>query len=185
MENKVDDQQSLQQSVARVQEALAKQPAPLAEVALSRGGAAPSKPNLLGGGLAITALFLATALALESWPLAMVALALAAVGGAAFAIRRSRPAAGLIGVPYIGIGATVAEDAVVEPGAVIEMGAEVKAGAIVRSGAVVRMGATVWRDAVIESGAVVSWGDLHAGGAGLAVRAAAQRRSRGARGACR
>jgi carbonic anhydrase/acetyltransferase-like protein (isoleucine patch superfamily) len=58
----------------------------------------------------------------------------------------------------IGLGATVAADAVVEPGASVEMGATVGRGAVVRSGAVVRMGAVVSRGAVVESGAVVSWG---------------------------
>ncbi len=60
--------------------------------------------------------------------------------------------------PHIGMGATVASDAILEPGAVVEMGATVGSGATIREGAVVRMGATVMSNAVIESGAVVSWG---------------------------
>ncbi len=59
---------------------------------------------------------------------------------------------------HIGMGASIAEDAVVEPGAVVEMGATVGSGAVVTKGAVVRMGATVGRDAVLEEGACVSWG---------------------------
>jgi carbonic anhydrase/acetyltransferase-like protein (isoleucine patch superfamily) len=186
MANEVRDQQSLQQSLARVQdalakmerapaealasmvrtsaEAMAKQQSLLAEAALRPGGTAPFKSSSLADGLAVAAFLLVTGAAIGSWPLVTVALALAAVGSAAFAIRRSRPAAGPSSAAYIGMGATVAEDAVVEPGAVIEMGAEVKAGAVVRSGAMVRVGATVGRNAVIESGAVVSWGaDVHKG----------------------
>ena len=59
---------------------------------------------------------------------------------------------------HIGMGASIAEDAVVEPGASVEMGATVGAGAVIKRGAVVRMGATVSANAVLEEGAVVSWG---------------------------
>jgi carbonic anhydrase/acetyltransferase-like protein (isoleucine patch superfamily) len=85
--------------------------------------------------------------------------------------------------PHIGMGAEVAEDAVIEPGATVEMGATVHAGAVVKSGAVVRMGATVGARAVLEAGAVVGYGaDVDAGatvgqgalvGAGSTVKAGA------------
>ncbi|MBJ6763831.1 hypothetical protein JGU66_23915 [Myxococcaceae bacterium JPH2] len=58
----------------------------------------------------------------------------------------------------IGMGAEIAEDAVVEPGATVEMGATIGPGAIIRSGAVVRMGSTVLDGAIVEEGAIVSWG---------------------------
>ena len=85
---------------------------------------------------------------------------------------------------HIGLGADVAEGAIIEPGATVEMGATVREGAVVKPGAVVRMGATVHARAVIEEGAVVGWGgDVMAGatvgqgamvGAGATVRAGAQ-----------
>jgi len=62
------------------------------------------------------------------------------------------------GGAQIGMGASVASDAVLEPGARVEMGADVGPRAVVRADAVVRMGASVGADAVIERGAVVSWG---------------------------
>jgi carbonic anhydrase/acetyltransferase-like protein (isoleucine patch superfamily) len=82
--------------------------------------------------------------------------------------------------PHIGMGAEVAQGAVIEPGATVEMGAEVREGAVVKSGAVVRMGATVKANAVLEEGATVGWGaDVEEGavvgkgavvGAGATVR---------------
>jgi carbonic anhydrase/acetyltransferase-like protein (isoleucine patch superfamily) len=82
------------------------------------------------------------------------------------------------------MGATVGAGAVVKPGATVEMGATVGAGAVVNPGAVVRMGATVHERAVIEEGAVIGWGvDVMAGatvgqgavvGAGATVQAGAQ-----------
>ncbi len=78
--------------------------------------------------------------------------------------------------PHVGMGATVEQDAILEPGATVEMGATVKSGAVVkqgatvemgatvesgaevRRGAIVRMGATVHASAVIEEGATIGWG---------------------------
>jgi carbonic anhydrase/acetyltransferase-like protein (isoleucine patch superfamily) len=84
---------------------------------------------------------------------------------------------------HIGLGADVAEGAIIEPGATVEMGATIGAGAVVKPGAVVRMGATVAERSVIEEGAVIGWGvDVLAGatvgqgamvGAGTTVRAGA------------
>jgi carbonic anhydrase/acetyltransferase-like protein (isoleucine patch superfamily) len=71
----------------------------------------------------------------------------------------------------IGMGATIAQSAVIEPGASVEMGATIGRGAVVRSGAVVRMGATVSRDAVVEAGAIVSWGAVVNRGAVVGERA--------------
>lgn len=96
----------------------------------------------------------------QHW-LVYLAVAAAAAGGLIFA---GRQAGALFGGPatagraQVGMGATVAANAVLEPGARIEMGASVGAGATVRSDAVVRMGASVGAGAVIERGALVSWG---------------------------
>lgn len=123
----------------------------------------PGEPATVLGVLAI-ALFVAAAKTHN--PLFIVlAIALASVGAALF-VRRAAPEwfAKLRGGPlatdrpHIGMGASIASDAVIEPGATVEMGASIGRGAVVRSGAVVRMGASVARGAVIESGAVVSWG---------------------------
>ncbi len=93
-----------------------------------------------------------------------LALAAAAGGGLLFVSAQARGMLGGLagygppGSVQIGMGASVAPDAVVEPGARVEMGADVGARAVVRGDAVVRMGATVGADAVIERGALVSWG---------------------------
>lgn len=60
--------------------------------------------------------------------------------------------------PKLGMGASVATGAIVEPGATVEMGASVGRGAVIRRGAVVRMGASVGAGAVLEENAVVGWG---------------------------
>jgi hypothetical protein len=56
------------------------------------------------------------------------------------------------------MGASVAKDAVVEPGAVIGTGTNVGRGAIIRKGAILRAGSNIGDGAVIEENAVVSWG---------------------------
>jgi len=79
------------------------------------------------------------------------------------------------GGPQVGMGATVAADAILHDGSVVEMGASVGAGAVIERGAVVRMGASVGARAVLEAGAMVSWGaSVHDGavvGAGAVVAA--------------
>jgi len=85
---------------------------------------------------------------------------------------------------HVGMGATVASDAVLEPGAIIEMGVTVKSVATIRSGAVVKWGATIGERAIVERGAIVSWGaTVHEGavvGEGSTVGAGADV-SRGAK----
>jgi carbonic anhydrase/acetyltransferase-like protein (isoleucine patch superfamily) len=56
------------------------------------------------------------------------------------------------------MGASVGAAAVLERGVVVEMGATVGAAAVLERGVVVRMGATVGAHAVLEEGASVSWG---------------------------
>jgi len=60
--------------------------------------------------------------------------------------------------PHVGMGASVASDAVIEPGATVEMGADIGPGVIVKRGAIVRMGAEIRAGAIIEEGAIVGWG---------------------------
>lgn len=60
--------------------------------------------------------------------------------------------------PRVGMGATVASDAVLREGSVVEMGATIGAAALLDRKAVVRMGASVGPRAVLEEGALVSWG---------------------------
>lgn len=115
----------------------------------------------------------------------IVGLALASVGAALF-VKTALPHAldKLQSAPGIGMGASVASDAIIEPGAIVEMGASIGRGAVVKAGARVRMGASIGRGAVIESGAIVSWGadvqrDARVGenavvGAGSSVKRGAQ-----------
>jgi carbonic anhydrase/acetyltransferase-like protein (isoleucine patch superfamily) len=56
------------------------------------------------------------------------------------------------------MGASVGAAAVLERGALVEMGASVGAAAVLERGVVVRMGATVGPRAILEEGASVSWG---------------------------
>lgn len=74
--------------------------------------------------------------------------------------RRATPVAALTtrSAPRIGMGATVASDAVLREGSVVEMGATVGAAAVLERKSVVRMGASVGPRAVLEEGALVSWG---------------------------
>lgn len=85
-------------------------------------------------------------------------IALAAWGVITFASRRKAPALQQDAGPQIGMGTTIAPDAVIEPGAVVEHGVTIGAGATLRAGAVVRMGATVEAGATVERGAVLQWG---------------------------
>jgi len=125
--------------------------------------------------------------------LAVVLLGMAATEGRAFLIPAAFTIFGLLALllgrssnkllatssntsgPQVGMGATVAADAILHDGSVVEMGASVGAGAVIERGAVVRMGASVGARAVLEAGATVSWGaSVHDGaviGAGAVVAA--------------
>src|SRR6267142_6115069 len=142
-----------------------------ARVALAKTGPAtrPSRraksspgPAAMQFGLAALVLFV-VAFATGHPKLIWLALALAAAGGLLFFSGHARGILGFAGYgpsdrAQIGMGASVASDAILEPGARVEMGADIGARAVVRADAVVRMGATVAADAVIERGALVSWG---------------------------
>jgi carbonic anhydrase/acetyltransferase-like protein (isoleucine patch superfamily) len=113
-------------------------------------------------GILATVLFVAAFSTGQHW-LLVLAMILAAAGGLLFVSPHARALLGLGGStaqPQVGLGATVAGDAVLEPGARVEMGATVGRHAHIRSGAVVRMGATVAHDAVVERNATVSWGAM-------------------------
>lgn len=151
----------LEKSLQRITEALRTQAPAAPPKKAEQTGPGPYAASL---GVAALAIF---ALAVLTGHPGFIALALvfAAIGGALYALPQlSRLYAVAQGGPpsathpSIGMGATVAEGAVVEPGASIEMGATVGRDVVVRAGAVVRMGATVSAQAMLERGAVVSWG---------------------------
>ncbi|MGE5047870.1 MAG: hypothetical protein ACM3PC_04835, partial [Deltaproteobacteria bacterium] len=155
-----DEEKSLARSLSRARDALAKReptPPPAKGAEFSAGQLAMSL------GVLALALF-ALAFATGKHGILLLALVAAAAGGLLVVNRQARDflgglvGHGPVGQAQVGLGATVASSAVLEPGARVEMGASVGKGAVVRSGAVVRMGASVGKDAVIESGAVVSWG---------------------------
>ncbi|HEU4577045.1 MAG TPA: hypothetical protein VFS67_02250 [Polyangiaceae bacterium] len=161
-------QRPLDHSLGRLEEALARSRTSEALASRSTSEALQRAPSG-GGGARVMGIW---ALAV----LAMVLLGMAATEGRAFLIPaaftifgllalllgRSRPkllaASSSPGGPRVGMGATVAADAVLHDGSVVEMGATVSAGAVIERGAVVRMGASVGRRAVLEAGATVSWG---------------------------
>src|SRR5438105_6511386 len=152
------DDQGLARSLSRARDALAKRPPGVAPLMEDRS---PGQAATALGVLA-TALFLAAFKTGQHWLLAL-AMVVAAAGGLLFVSPHARALLGLGGSStqaQVGLGATVAADAVLEPGARVEMGATVGARATVRGGGVVRMGATVAKDAEIGNNAVVSWGAM-------------------------
>src|SRR5258705_266433 len=122
-----------------------------ARVALARTGPAtrPSRraksspgPAAMQFGLAALVLFV-VAFATGHPKLIWLALALAAAGGLLFFSRHARGILGFAGYgpsdrAQIGMGASVASDAILEPGARVEMGADIGARALVRADAVLR-----------------------------------------------
>ncbi|MBU8898624.1 hypothetical protein KRR26_23725 [Corallococcus sp. M34] len=143
--------------------------------ALNREQASPppaqqdSGPNVpvIAGCVTLAVGLITVAISTGDWAWVIPALILgvfagiAALGRSSNLITSNLPA-GLVPTDptqaRIGMGAEVAEDAVVEPGATVEMGATIGPGAVIRSGAVVRMGSTVLDGALVEEGAIVSWG---------------------------
>jgi carbonic anhydrase/acetyltransferase-like protein (isoleucine patch superfamily) len=158
------DVEALQQRLERLGAALGQTPLapapPQPPAMASRGGARRVGRGGLGLALALVAVGVATstpALFLVAGLLGLLSAALL-VGGAGEAVLSSLPA-GLAPKdatrPHVGLGATVADDAVVEPGATVEMGASIGSGAVVEPGATVEMGASVGSGAVVKRGAVV------------------------------
>ena len=156
------DEQGLARSLSRARDALAKN-AGAQELPALRERSPGSVATVLG--LASLALFALAFTTGHHWIL-LLALAAAAAGGLLFVSPQARGLlAGFVGQgppgqTHVGMGATVAGNAVLEPGARVEMGAMVGARAVVRGGAVVKMGASVGHDTVIDSKAVVSWGAM-------------------------
>jgi carbonic anhydrase/acetyltransferase-like protein (isoleucine patch superfamily) len=160
-------EKSLEESLARVHDALAR--TTTAAPAKGRAPVEPTRSSPAGaiGSGAIATTLVVLAVVTGQWWLMVPALAFFIAAGFLAVKRLSEEfTASEHGLspqtrekrPHIGMGATVASDAVLEPGAVVEMGATVGSGARIREGAIVRMGATVMENAVIEPRAVVSWG---------------------------
>ncbi len=163
------DDQGLARSLSRAREALEKSAGVRQVPALREQSPGPVATVL---GVAALALFVLAFSTGHHWIL-VLAVAAAAAGGLLFASPHARAlltglaGQGAEGQTHVGMGATVASSAVLEPGARVEMGATVGARARIREGAVVRMGATVSHDALVDQKAVVSWGATV--GAGAAV----------------
>src|SRR5438128_2664123 len=133
------DEQSLARSLSRTRAALARTSLPGGTRQAPRPGPAASAL-----GVAALALFVLAFATGQHWLLAL-ALIFAAGGAALFVVPAAQQILlqlaghGSPGQTHVGMGATVAADAVLEPGASVEMGATVGPRAVVRSGAVVRM----------------------------------------------
>jgi carbonic anhydrase/acetyltransferase-like protein (isoleucine patch superfamily) len=160
-------ERDLTRSLTRARTALARTGSSAGgETVRGKSAAGPVAAQLGVGALVLFVLAFALG---QPW---LLWLALAAAAGGTIALA-SGPARGFLGGlagygsperAQVGMGATVASDAVLDPGARIEMGADVGTRAVVRGGAVVRMGASVGEDAVLERRAIVSWGaSVHKG----------------------
>ena len=154
------DEPGLARSLGRARDALSRTSASAQPLERAKKPPGPAATVLGISAIALFALAFATG---HPWIL-WLALVAAAGGGLLFVSSQARGILGALagqgpsGTAQIGMGASIASDAVLDPGARVEMGADVGARAVVRGSAVVRMGATVAADAVIERGALVSWG---------------------------
>jgi carbonic anhydrase/acetyltransferase-like protein (isoleucine patch superfamily) len=165
-----DAQRQIQHGIERLERTLARTRAPGAlagrsrDDALAEGKSSGAAARPFGFGLVTLAtLLLVAALFAETRGLFLPGLIMGAVGVLALFARRgekllSTAAHASGGAPQIGMGATIASNAVLGAGAIVEMGATVGDSARLEQGAVVRMGASIGRDAVLEEGATVSWG---------------------------
>lgn len=157
----------LEHSLERLDEALARGRACEAPAGMSSAALAPARPSAsvaLQVGIPMMAILLlvllwmgATAGYLFLIPALFTGLGLVAL----LARRKATPAANLgtsSSGAHVGMGATVASDAVLGEGSVVEMGASVGAAAVLARGALVEMGASIGAAAVLERGAVVRMG---------------------------
>ena len=158
---KVPEERGLARSLDRTRRALAKRSGTSPAPGGRRSTSGPLAQSFAVAAIVLFILYFKLGLPWLLW----LALALAAGGGLLFLAPQAVPFLGPLGLfdtdgggVQIGMGASVASDAVLEPGARVEMGADVGPRAVVRADALVRMGASVGADAVIERGAVVSWG---------------------------
>ena len=155
------DHEALQRRLERLSRALGPSAragtAPATSVPAKHERATDPMQVIGGGGLAASVALIALAIALGQTPLLIVAVVLAlASGGALLTAALNRSSSG--SSAHIGMGADVAQDAIIEPGAAVQMGATVDSGAVIKPGATVEMGATVGPGAVIKRGAVVRMG---------------------------
>jgi hypothetical protein len=160
----------LQQGLERLEETLARTRAPgqvlrspAAPLVQGKSTGAAARP--VGVGLLlVAALLLLGALVAESRGLVLPGLILGILGVLALLAKRGERllstarGQGQSSGPRIGMGATIASNAVLGSGTVVEMGATIGDSARLERGAVVRMGATIGRSALLEQGATVSWG---------------------------
>lgn len=178
----------LDHSLSRLEQALARSRAdaeiglPTASPALVGARATASVARAIGIGLlALLAVGLVGMAAFEGRAF-LIPAAFTILGLVALITRRPGTSLALVqgssSGPRVGMGATVAGDAVLHASSVVEMGATVGAAAVLERGAVVRMGATIGPRAVLEAGATVSWGaSVGAGaviGAGAVVAAGSE-----------
>lgn len=166
----------IQQGIERLERSLARTRAPGSPAARSlparSQGAARAEAKSTGavarpvgfGLVTLGSLLLLGALFAETRGLLLPGLVLGVAGVLALLARRGErllsnsPRLAAAGGPRIGVGASIASNAVLGAGAVVEMGASIGDSARLERGAVVRMGASIGRDAVLEEGATVSWG---------------------------
>jgi hypothetical protein len=170
MPRETDARKPIQQGLERLEETLARtralRPAAQAQAGrLVEGRSTGALARPMGVGLVtLASLLLIGAIAAEARGLFWPGLVLAVVGMLALLakrgeLRRSQaPGRAQGSGPRVGMGATIASNAVLGSGTVVEMGATIGDSARLERGAVVRMGATIGRRAVLEEGATVSWG---------------------------
>ncbi|MEY2930163.1 MAG: hypothetical protein RL033_912 [Pseudomonadota bacterium] len=152
----------LEEALARsgVSEALAAQASPELTSARSSARSTVSLARPLGVPLLALLLVALLWMGATAGSLFLIPALFTGLGLAALLAQRKATSALTAGSggPQVGMGATVAADAVLREGSVVEMGATVGAGAVLEHGALVEMGATVGAGAVLERGAVVRMG---------------------------
>jgi carbonic anhydrase/acetyltransferase-like protein (isoleucine patch superfamily) len=166
----------IQQGIERLERSLARTraPGPLPARSLNASSPGATRPQAKSTGavarpmgfglLTLGSLLLIGALFAETRGLFLPGLVLGVVGVVALLARRGEkllshsPRIAAAGGPRIGMGATIASNAVLGTGTIVEMGASIGDSARLERGAVVRMGASIGRNAVLEEGATVSWG---------------------------
>jgi acetyltransferase-like isoleucine patch superfamily enzyme len=145
----------LEKSMARARDALLRPGVTTPRQAGHKPGALdPAQLKTLSMVMGATALFfIVLGLLTGKHEFVKLGAVLAVVGVSSLAARRATSPG-----PGIGMGASVARDALIDPTASVDMGAHVSAGAQLKENAVVRMGTFIGKGAVLERGATVSWG---------------------------
>jgi carbonic anhydrase/acetyltransferase-like protein (isoleucine patch superfamily) len=143
--------EELERSMARARDALTRPSIPRQAKPAFPSEAELKAFSMVAGATAL--FFIVLGLLTGQHEFIKVGMVLAVVGVASLAGRRALQPA-----PGVGMGATVARDAILDGTASVDMGATISAGAQLREQSVVRMGASVGKGAVLERGATVSWG---------------------------